>query len=82
MKQLNFSDAEKNQLLRVVAAILQLGNIVFGPNRDGSGSVVTNQDGTASPNAPPLHHYNANASTTHQSLIILSRQFSSVRAIC
>jgi myosin heavy subunit len=47
MKQLNFSDAEKNQLLRVVAAILQLGNIVFGPNRDGSGSVVTNQDGTA-----------------------------------
>jgi myosin heavy subunit len=80
MKQLNFSDAEKNQLLRVVAAILQLGNIVFGPNRDGSGSVVTNQDGTASPNAPPLHHYNA--STTHQALIVLSRQFSSVRAIC
>jgi hypothetical protein len=49
MKQLNFSDAEKNQLLRVVAAILQLGNIVFGPNRDGSGSVVTNQDGNAHP---------------------------------
>lgn len=49
MKQLNFSEEEKKHVLRVVAAILQLGNIVFGPNRDGSGSVVTNQDGAFNP---------------------------------
>lgn len=45
MDILKFSPDEKKSLLRVCAAILHLGNIVFIPNDDGTGSVIQNNDG-------------------------------------
>ena len=45
METLNFTPDEKKSLLRVCAAILHLGNIVFIPDADGTGSIVQNTDG-------------------------------------
>jgi hypothetical protein len=45
MDILKFTPDEKKSLLRVCAAILHLGNIVFIPNDDGTGSIIQNNDG-------------------------------------
>lgn len=44
MNAIGFTDAEQQQILRLIAAILHLGNITFGENKGGQ-TVVTNETG-------------------------------------
>jgi myosin heavy subunit len=44
MDGLNFSPEEKKAIIQICAAILHLGNIVFTPNSDGTGSVIQNEE--------------------------------------
>lgn len=45
MDGLNFTQEEKYSIFKTCAAVLHLGNIQFGPNSDGTGSVIVNEDG-------------------------------------
>eukprot|EP01100_Stratorugosa_tubuloviscum_P007534 TRINITY_DN3124_c0_g1_i1.p1 TRINITY_DN3124_c0_g1~~TRINITY_DN3124_c0_g1_i1.p1 ORF type:complete len:1462 (-),score=863.00 TRINITY_DN3124_c0_g1_i1:229-4614(-) len=44
LDRLDFEPHYKNDIIRITAALLHLGNIEFAPDAKGSGSVVKNQD--------------------------------------
>lgn len=44
MTAIGFTDAEQKQIMRLVAAILHLGNIKFSENNSGQ-TIVTNDTG-------------------------------------